>query len=177
MKLLAFALLLVLTLPPEPGSEGSIEGKWSFIKEKSTDIAVWRSWSPQIEIATRGDYVTITHRWLERNQVVHTDSFAFRPGASASTIPVHSEIWTDNWFMGVLARKGTSRSVSGIWLEPGKAMKTVSEQVVEISQGEKSLTTTREYRLDETRAFLTLTELRASRPTPVILVFQRSGPE
>jgi hypothetical protein len=177
MKLLVFAFLFVLTLPPGPASEGSVEGKWSFIKEKSTDIAAWRSWSPQIEIVTRGDYMTITHRWLERNQVVHTDSFAFRPGAGATTVPVHSEFWTDNWFMGVLARKDTSRSVSGSWLEPGKAIQTVSEQVVEISQGEKSLTTTREYRLDETRAFLTVTEQRASRPTPVILVFQRSGPE
>jgi hypothetical protein len=174
MRFLAFAFFILLNLPPAHAPDGSIEGKWTFIKEKSTDLAAWRSWSPQLEIATQGDVVTITHQWLERNQVVHTDSFAFRPGANPSTIPVHSVIWTDNWFMGVLAKKGIPVSVSGIWVEPGKAIRTVSEQVVEISQGETNLTTTREYRLDPTGTLLTLTEQRASRPTTVILMFQRS---
>jgi hypothetical protein len=177
MNPLIFSLLLVLTLPPDNVPQQGIEGKWSFVKDKSTDIATWRSWSPQIEIVSSGEDVTITHRWFERNEIVHTDSFAFRSGAGPSKVPVRSEIWTDNWFMGVLAKKGTPLSVTGTWLEPKKAIRVVTDQIVEISQGEKTLTTTREYRLDETHGLLTLTEQRATRPTPVILVFRRSGPE
>ncbi len=175
MKTILLIVLCFLILPLEAKPQENIEGKWTFQKEKSTDIATWRSWTPRVEISTSGGRVTITHQWLERNQVAYTDSFAFLPGGAATAFPVRSEIWTDNWFLGVLAKPGSLLSVTGSWLEPQKALKMTTDQVVRTSQGEATLTTTREYRVDAAGTTLTLTEQRSSRPSPVVLVFQRSA--
>ena len=69
---------------------------------------------------------------------------------------------------------GTALMVSGSWLEPGKALTVSTDQVVRTSQGERTLTTRREYQVDSTGTLLTLTEQRASRPSPVILLFRRA---
>ncbi len=173
MNTILLVAVCLLTHPPEARPQPGIEGAWAFQKDKSTDIVPWRSWVPRVEISTSGECVTITHKWLERNQVAYTDSFTFQAGGGSTTIPVRSEIWTDNWFLGVLARPGSSLSVTGSWLTPGKALKVTTDQIVRTSQGETTLTTTREYRTDDTGTTLTLTERRASRPSPVILIFQR----
>jgi hypothetical protein len=175
MKKTLLIIVPLLAIAIDAPAQSDITGTWTFVKDKSTDLATWKSWGPEVEIAGSPDRVTIAHRWGERNQVVHTDSFAFLPGGAPTAIPVGSEIWTDNWFMGVLAKRGSSLIVTGIWLEPAKSFKTRTDQVVWTSQGESTLSTTREYRLDASGTTLTLTEQRASRPTPVVLVFQRSS--
>lgn len=176
MNYIITTLFLLMLPPPQPvaAPDPLLEGTWIFVKEKSTDLATWRYRVPQLSISRAGNQVTILHHWLEGNQVAHTDSFAIHPEGKPTDIPVQSERWTDNWYMGVLAKKGTHKTVSGKWLEPDKAFRMVSTQTVLISQGETSLTTTWDYRLDQSGAVLTVTEKRSSRPTPVVLVFRRA---
>ena len=78
--------------------------------------------------------------------------------------------------MGVLASVGAPRTVSGLWLRPEESLRVTSRQVLRTSQGTISVTTTREYTLGPDGATLTLTEQRSSRPTPVVLVFERKEP-
>ena len=172
------ATLLLLLLPPaQPIAvlDPRLEGTWIFVKEQSTDLATWRYRVPQLSISRAGDQVTILHQWLEGNQVAQTDSFAIHPGGKPIDIPVQSGRWTGNWYMGVLAKKGTHKTVRGKWLEQDSALRMVSTQTVLISQGEATLTTTWEYRLDQTGVVLTVTEQRSSRPAPVVLVFRRTN--
>lgn len=177
MKIAILTLSALFGLLPSTFAQTDIAGTWTFVKESSTDLATWKSWGPEVEISATGNRLTIAHRWGERNQIVHTDSFAFLPGGAPTAIPVSSEIWTDNWFMGVLAKPGSSLIVTGSWLEPARSFSTRTDQVVRTSQGETTLSTAREYRLDATGTTLTLTERRASRPTAVVLVFRRSSKE
>lgn len=167
-------LLLIAPAPRIAAGEPPIAGTWVFIKEQSTDLATWRYRVPQVVIGQTGNTVTILHRWMEGNQAVHADSFAFRPGEGTMAIPVQSERWTGNWYMGVLAKAGTARSVRGKWLEQDTALQMESAQTVLISQGETTLTTKWEYRLDPTGGVLTVTEQRSSRPTPVVTVYKRA---
>jgi hypothetical protein len=151
----------------------TLEGSWKFMKEESTDLATWRYRLPQITITKEENRVRLIHDWLERNQVALADTFIFFSGGDPSTIEVASPIWPENWYMGVLAKTGTTKTVSGTWLEEGRALWMSIDQTVETSQGDAVIHTTREYRLDRESGLLTLTERRMTRPTPVLLVFER----
>jgi hypothetical protein len=78
--------------------------------------------------------------------------------------------------MGVLSSPGDPRTVSGRWLEPEKSFRVVTRQTVRTSQGKTTLTTTRDYTLGPQGKTLTLSEKRSSRPSPVVLVFERKEP-
>jgi hypothetical protein len=78
--------------------------------------------------------------------------------------------------MGVLSSVGDARTVSGRWLEPEKAIRAVARQTVRTSQGKTTVTTTRDYTLGPEGKTLTLSEKRSSRPSPVVLLFERKEP-
>jgi hypothetical protein len=175
MNPLVAALLLTLTgiSRSGPAEVPGLEGTWRFLPDRSTDIATWRSRTPQLTISREGGMVLVLHEWLERNKVVFVDSLVFRPGEPPSHVPVRSVIWAENWFMGVLAKKGTMKAVFGSWIDGERELRVTTEQTVTVSQGETVLRTTREYSLDPAGKTLTLTEHRSTRPTSVILVFER----
>ncbi len=181
MKGLLCTIILALHMPAEgllaQDTDHSLFGTWQFVQEKSTDLATWRYRIPELVIGDSNGTVTIDHRWVERKQIALVDRYEFLPGGDPVSTPVTTEIWTDNWFMGVLAKKASERTVSGRWIIRGEAMMTVSEQTVSISQGETTISTTREYRVNGDGKTLTLRETRSSRPSSVILTFERGQPD
>jgi hypothetical protein len=180
LPLLLFVTALLFAGPLFSGSAlaagPGIEGIWKFVPAKSTDIASWNYSEPRLEISLAGGIVEVIHDWLDRGTVAYADTFAFRPGGTASTSATRSEVWPENWYMGVLASPGDPRTVSGLWVEPARSLRVIARETVRTSQGKTSLTTTREYTLSRDENTLTLTEKRSSRPTPVLLVFERKGP-
>ncbi|MDH3252104.1 MAG: hypothetical protein OEM41_04885 [Ignavibacteria bacterium] len=166
------SFLFFLPSSSDGGGTSPIEGDWSIVPGASTDMATWRYRQLGLRLFTLEDHVVILHKWVERNRVAFVDSFACVPGKGETRIPITSEIWPQNWFMGVLAKPGTDRVISGRWKEKGKALSVVSEQVVKISQGERKLKTTWEYSV--VGDTLVVREQRATRPTPVILKFVRA---
>ena len=175
IPLILLLFVLLFSSPAQAGGPG-LEGTWKFVPTGSTDIVTWGNSLPQIDISTAGGKVRVLHNWLERGSVAFADTFEFRPGGGEVTSVVRSEIWPDNWFMGVLSSAGDTRSVSGNWLEPEKAFRVVARQAVRTSQGKTSVTTTRDYTLGPQGKTLTLSEKRSSRPSPVVLVFERKEP-
>ncbi len=177
MRSLCAVICAFILFPAAMAAAGpGLDGVWKFIPDKSTDIASWNYALPQVEITSVGGAVRVIHDWLDRGKVAYADTFAFRPGGDAIKSVTHSEVWPENWYMGVLASVGDTRAVSGIWTEPGKSLRVTTVQVVRTSQGKTSVTTVREYALSADAKTLTLTEKRSSRPTPVVLVFDRKEP-
>ncbi|MBN1541719.1 hypothetical protein JW992_06200 [candidate division KSB1 bacterium] len=151
----------------------SLFGTWELVPEKSTDLVTWRYRKLQLEIHPQDDDVVILHNWRDRNRIAFVDSIVVVPGQKTSTaIAVDSPIWPENWYMGVLAKTGVDRLVSGEWIEPGRELSVTIEQLVEISQGEKIVHTHRLYRIDRRGKILKLVEQRSTRPTPIELVFR-----
>ena len=173
-RILFFGVPLFSSLA-QAGRPG-LEGTWKFVPAGSTDIVTWGNSLPQIDISTADGKVRVLHNWLERGSVAFADTFEFRPGGGEVTSVVRSEIWPDNWFMGVLSSPGDPRTVSGRWLEPEKSFSIVTRQTVRTSQGKTPLTTTRDYTLGPQGKTLTLSEKRSSRPSPVVLLFERKEP-
>jgi hypothetical protein len=152
------------------------EGTWRFVQAGSTDIVTWGNTLPQVDISAAEGKVRVLHELLDRGSVAFADTFEFSPGRGEVTSVARSEIWPENWFMGVLSGAGDPRSVSGHWLEPEKSFRVVTRQTVRTSQGKTAVTTTRDYTLGPGGKTLTLSEKRSSRPSPVVLLFERKEP-
>jgi len=175
IKYLLFTLLLAaFAIMGCTDYSKTIYGTWKFNKEKSTDIATWRYRQPQLIIRDEGEEgISIVTTWLERNKVVMVDSVKFIPGGEQFEIPVTSQYWVENWYMGVLAKLGTIKTVSGSWEEHDRVLRAQKEQIVETSQGDTQIQTTCSYNLDRRGDVLTVIEKRSSRPTPITLIFDR----
>jgi len=174
MRLLLLRLLfLVACVPAAATCQPTLFGSWDFRPARSTDVALWRSRVPRIDITGTQNEIIIRYEWREGKTVAMVDSFRVRPGGPASRSTVTSQIWPDNWFMGVLAKKGTARTSSAHWRTLPGELDLTTDQSVETSQGETTLRTVREFRLDASGATLTVTERRSTRPTPVIMTFER----
>ena len=167
-------LLAIFVLTGCTDYSKTIYGTWKFNKEKSTDIASWRYRQPQLVIRNEGETgISVVYNWLERDKVVFVDSIKFVPGGEQAEFPVTSQYWYENWYMGVLAKLGTNKTVSGSWEEKDRALQVQEEQTVETSQGDTQIQTTYSYNLDRRGNVLTAIEKRSSRPTPITLVFDR----
>lgn len=174
MRLLLLRFLfLVACVPAAATGQPALFGSWDFRPARSTDVALWRSRVPRIDITGTQNEIIIRYEWREGKTVAMVDSFRVRPGGPASRSTVTSQIWPDNWFMGVLAKKGTARTSSAHWQTLPGELDLTTDQIVETSQGETTLRTVREFRLDDSGATLTVTERRSTRPTPVIMTFER----
>ena len=174
MKL--FPILLLLIVCPRAagaGDGGTIFGTWSFDPSRSTDLAIWKSLTPRLVISGTAEVITIRTLWMEGKNVRWADSATVRAGGPPVTQPATSAIWPDNWFMGVLTKKGAPLTVSALWRTPGTALDVTATRIVEVSQGDAATTTIREMRVDSTGSTLNVLERRSARPTPVRLVFQR----
>jgi hypothetical protein len=162
---------IVSILPIALASGQEMDGTWSIVPSRSTDQATWRYSEMQLDLRHTGDRMIILHQWIERRRVALVDSFSFVPGGGETRIPVHSPVWSGNWYMGVLAKPGSEARVTGT--QGDSLLSVQSIQPVLVSQGEMDLTTTWNYSLS--RDTLTVREQRATRPTPVILTFVRSA--
>jgi len=153
----------------------TVYGTWEFNKEKSTNIVTWRYRIPQVIINKDGETgISVVFNWLERNKkLAMVDAVNFVPSEEPVSIPVEKQYWLENWYMGVLAKAGTNKIVSGEWLEQDRVLKVQKEQTVETSQGDTQITSTFTFNLDRKGDVLTVTEERLSRPTPIMLVFDR----
>lgn len=176
MKTMLVGCVLLLTLivtgcqRPHPPT---VFGSWKFMPEKSTDIASWRYRLPQLSIDSTATHVRVIMSWMERQRAAFVDTFLVAPGGDPVKRAVHSRLWPANWYMGVLAMENSERTISGTWSQKPLVLELTTKQPVSISQGETLLTTRWEYRVDPTTGLLTVREQRSSRPTPVVMVFER----
>jgi hypothetical protein len=166
--------LVLLISGSAPGAAPGLEGEWKFVPGRSTDIAPWNYSQPQLAISSAEGSVRVIQNWLDRGRIAYADTFEFRPGGGAVSSSIRSHVWPENWYMGVLAAVEDARTVSGLWLEQGTALRVVTRQTLLTSQGKTAITTTRDYTLAPGGKTLTVTERRSSRPSPVVLVFERS---
>ncbi len=173
-----FGVIVTLLLVPFPLSANGpgLEGTWKFIPAKSTDIASWDNSQPQLEISLGTGNVRIIRGWLYRAKIACADTFEFRPGGEPVTTTVRSEIWPENWFMGVLSSPGDPKTVRGVWVEEGRAIRLIVRETVRTSQGKTVIETTADYTLGTDGNSLTVSEKRSSRPTTVVLLFERKEP-
>ncbi len=166
-------LLLVLIGLSCAESDQTMYGRWQLNQEESTDLVAWRYRQHELEIRDNQGEVTILERWIYRKSPAFVDSVTFMPGDDPNYIVLKTPHWPGNWYMGALSQEGSKKSVAGEWKEKHRILRVVTEQELQTSQGEIILNTGREYRLESHGEKLIVHEKRSTRPTPIILVFER----
>ncbi len=172
LKLFSLFLLLIL-FQSCTQSDATIYGTWKLDKKKSTDLVTWRYRNLEMEILKSEIYLTIIKNWKHKRYGNWSDTLIFIPGAEQNKIRVHSPIWQENWYMGVLSKTNSDKAVSGKWEKPDKKLQMITEQVVEISQGETTVKTTSDFRVNRKGDVLTVIEKRSSRPSEIKLIFDK----
>lgn len=177
MKCRTPVLLLLLACWISFGRAGEdnlpLAGMWKLLVSGSSDLATWRSRLPEVHISGSVDDLLIRYLWKEGPTVTLVDSLRILPGGRASTTTVSTAIWPDNWYMGVLARPGTEKITSGTWRDGTTVLETRTRQELNASQGRVVLETVRTFRLEAGGNRLTVTEQRSTRPTPILMTFER----
>ncbi|MDW7679348.1 MAG: hypothetical protein SCK70_02215 [bacterium] len=170
----AFSLMLLIIFAQACSETDSvIFGKWKLNLEKSTDIAPWRYRQLELEIVQNENELQLIHNWKHRRHGDWVDTLKLVPGGDTVKSIIRSPHWVENWFMGVLSKENSVRTTVGEWEKPGKYLKTSTEQMVEISQGETNIRTYRSYQISRYGNELTVIEKRSSRPAEIRLVFDR----
>ncbi|MFZ5515935.1 MAG: hypothetical protein ACOY90_04825 [Candidatus Zhuqueibacterota bacterium] len=172
-SLALIACLVLMLMPCCSRNRLPVYGTWKLVPEKSTNLVTWNHRTLELEIRNDVGRVIVLNKWMTGKTIAFLDSVSFVPNEAPTEIEVTSQIWPENWYMGVLSIPGTKRKVTGDWSQTDREFKTIIEQPVQTSQGETTIITRRSYRLGKDGNELTVIEKRSSRPTPITLTFER----
>jgi len=172
LKLFSLFLMLIL-IQSCTQSDATIYGKWKLNRQKSTDLVTWRYRNLEMEIIKKESELTIFKNWKSKRNGDWSDTLSFTPDSAAKEIKITSPIWQENWYMGVLSKTNSIKTVSGKWETPDNKLQMISEQVVEISQGETTVKTSSDFRVNRKGDVLTVIEKRSSRPSEIKLIFDK----
>ena len=165
-------LLLFSTLSCSDSNK-TIYGRWKFMPKEGTDIVTWRYKHQELEITNKQEEIALLQKFFYRKKVAYVDSMIIIPGGEPRTSIQRTQNWAGNWYMGILAQVGSEKKVHGKWKEEHKVLLVERKEVLQTSQGEIDLNTTREFRVDGDK--LIVLEKRSTRPTPITLVFEKQS--
>jgi len=154
-------------------SNKTIYGRWKFMPKEGTDIVTWRYKHQELEITNKQEEITVVQKFFYRKKVAYVDSMIIIPGGEPRTSIQRAQNWTGNWYMGILAQVGSEKKVTGKWKEEHKVLQVERKEILQTSQGQIDLNTTREFRVDGDK--LIVLEKRSTRPTPITLVFEKQS--
>lgn len=173
-KILCSGLLVFVFALPVIGAAGAdFDGQWNLIREKSTEIDLYRSLS--LEFQTSGKNLTLIQKWGRGRS--YSDTLQLRTDGKTQKFEVTNRVFPTNVFMGLSMPVGKKRTVKANLSEKGRVL-TVHENFELIgSQGGKNVDVTHHYELGTNNETITYTVKRSTRQTgPAIkYVLKKNG--
>lgn len=164
-------LLLLLPLSLAAADlPSALTGTWTFDRERSTDLSPWRT--ATIEISLDGSQLVVS-RSLKWGRRIHQQNLSVDLSASSTTNPL--EWWVDNRHLGAYAPHGGTRVISPTVLDEGRVLRLSMDYTLETQQGDRAVNTLRQFQVSPDGQVLTVTDLRTTRPRPVVHVYQRAA--
>ena len=145
-----------------------LAGSWTINRDASSPIDPWGRIN--LEITVEGDAVSIS-RTVSTGRRNHTEVYPIVVG-EVNKVPV--SWWTGNRHIGAYMGGDGTETITAEWLDGGRTLRMESHYVLQTSQGETAVRSYYEYRLAPDGGELTVVELRSSRSTPVVHVFNRA---
>lgn len=143
-------------------------GQWAFDREHSTDLSPWRNC--RLVITQSGHQLTIT-RNLDGGRRKHTDVIPLDITKTTNEVP--QTWWIDNRHLGAYSPRDATKTVQAKTLDDGKLLRLETDLVLETQQGPRDVNIISQYQISPDGQVLTVTDLRSTRPRPVIHVFTR----
>ena len=144
-----------------------LAGHWQLDIEQSSPLSGWQDMA--LVIAVDGSEVEITHqmRWRRTNyratNVVDT----------SKTVTSDSFFRVEQRHMAVYPTKGGLSHTTAEWIDADQTLRTETQTMVEVSQGDVPMRITSEYRIGEGAETLTWIVLRSSRSRPLVYLFRK----
>ncbi len=143
-------------------------GTWEFDRDQSTDLSPWRSC--ELIITQSGDQLTII-RNLDGGRRDHTDTIPLDLTKEVNVVP--QGWWSDNRHLGAYSPHDAQKTVRARTLDDGKLLRLETDLVLETQQGPRDVNIISQYQISPDGDILIVTDLRSTRPRPVIHVFKR----
>ncbi len=171
--MLALIVVLGLTASAVAGDKSPLEGKWTLLPQKSSEIGLFRTLS--VELHGDGSTVTIIQKWGGRRNF--KDTLRVRTGGVENDVPVRDRVWPTNVFMGISMKPGSTVKVKANWQKDGTVLRVEKRYTVLASQGKREITSVETYQLTSGGELLTLSIDRSSRRSGpgLVYVFKRAG--
>ena len=170
-----YCFMFVILFPTLAVSQGDprFDGKWELIREKSTEIDLYRNLT--IEIQQSNSTVTIIQKWGTRRSF--SDTLNLTTGGVVNQVPVRDRVWATNVFMGISTAVGTSRQIKANWENDGKTLRLQDDYTVLASQGKRQISSEHIYTLSEDKEILTFEIHRSTREmgTQIKYLLKRAG--
>lgn len=164
-------LLLLLTLTTCLGAtelSSGLTGSWTFVPERSTDLSPWRA--ATLQLSLDGSVLSI-ERTVKAGRRHYTETLTVDLAQPATENPL--DWWIDNRHLGAYAPHDGTRLISPTVLDGGQVLRLNIDYALETSQGTRAVNTLRQFQLSPDGQILTVTDLRTTRPQPVVHVFKR----
>ena len=167
--LLALAIPL-FSLPAAAQTPSTMVGTWTFVPARSTDLSPWRT--SQLTLSLNDSTLTV-NRILSTGRRTHQDSMTIDLHAASSTIPLGW--WADNRHIGAYAPHNATQTIRPTVLDRGHVLRLDIDLTLETQQGPRAVNVLRQFQISPDGQVLTVTDLRSTRPRPVVHVFQRAA--
>jgi len=143
-------------------------GTWKFDRDQSTDLSPWSRC--ELNITQTGDQLTIS-RNLGGGRRTHTDTIPLDLTKEVNV--VHQGWWIDNRHLGAYSPRDATKTIRAKTLDEGKLLRLETDLVLETQQGSRDVNIISQYQISPDGDVLIVTDLRSTRPRPVIHVFKR----
>jgi len=143
-------------------------GEWQFDREQSTDLSPWSRCV--LTIAQDGDQLTIS-RTLGGGRRTHVDVIPLDVTKEVNVVA--QTWWIDNRHIGAYSPHDALKIVRAKTLDDGKLLRLETDLVLETQQGPRDVNIISQYQISPDGDVLIVTDLRSTRPRPVVHVFNR----
>lgn len=143
-------------------------GEWEFDRDQSTDLSPWSRCV--LVIAQDGDQLTIS-RTLGGGRRTHVDVIPLDVTKEVNVVP--QGWWIGNRHIGAYSPHDATKVVRAKTLDDGKLLRLETDLVLETQQGSRDVNIISQYQISPDGDLLIVTDLRSTRPRPVVHVFTR----
>jgi hypothetical protein len=159
MKTLRYLVVLsVLVIAGASAQETAFQGKWSLIKEGSSDLDYFRSMTIQFSVAK--NEITIVRECGPRRK--STETMVLKTNGSVCSILVADETFISNLYMGIKLPRGTRKEVTASWSKENILI--IRERyAITASQGTKDIEVENQFSLSPDKDIMKYTIRRNTR--------------
>lgn len=143
-------------------------GEWQFDPTQSTDLSPWSRCD--LVIAQDGDQLTLS-RTLRGGRRTHVDVIPLDVTKEVNVVP--QGWWIGNRHIGAYSPHNATKVVRAKTLDEGKLLRLETDLVLETQQGPRDVNVISQYQISPDGDLLIVTDLRSTRPRPVVHVFTR----
>lgn len=165
IKLLAAGLVLGVAL--SFAGQSDLEGRWRMDPDQSSPLSGWHAMDLIFDADGSAIDITYEMRWRRTNYRASNRVDLSKPEVTASFFRVEAR------HMAVYPTKGGTSTTTAEWIDGDRTLRTETQTMVEVSQGDVPMRITTEYRIGEGAETLTVIELRSSRPKPLVYFMRK----